>query len=50
MVFNSQFPPVPGLFTVAETGQLFAMFRILEELPSAVERNQAINKVSYHAV
>lgn len=35
-----------ALFSAAQDGQLFTLFKLLDELPGPVERNKAINTVS----
>lgn len=37
-----------ALFGTAQDGQLFTLFKLLEELSGAVERNRAINTVRNH--
>lgn len=37
-----------ALFGAAQDGQLFTLFKLLEELSGAVERNRAINTVRNH--
>lgn len=39
-----------ALYAAAQDGQLFTLFKLLEELPGPLERNKAINRVSQRKV